>query len=103
MLDKLTRPVVLFRQWRRIWNVAALSEFNDLSLPLVVFDDSKRSICEVQCALCQSIHAACPANHVNEPALVAVCIGYAQRVDESVLEGCKILAKCLVEAVIEVQ
>jgi hypothetical protein len=72
---------------RRVRNVAALAELDNLPLALLFLDHRERSIGEVHVALCTCLKAASPPNHVHEAALVAVDIGDAERIDEAVLEG----------------
>lgn len=100
VLFETASPLVLFRQLRCIGNVAALAELNDLSFSFVIPYDRKRSIGEVHGSLRKPVHTTCPADHVDEAALVAVCIRYAECVDKAMLEWRKALAEGFVETVV---
>ena len=86
-LLKLARPLDWRRQNRSIRNVTTFSKLNNLPLPLHFLGHCKRRIGKVDIALYARLESTGPPNHVHEAALVAIGVGNAECVDETVLEG----------------
>ncbi len=101
MLQESTCPLILFRQWRGIWNVTALAKLNNLSLSMVIFDYCKCRIREIQAALGQLMHTTGPTDHVHKASLVTVRIGNPKCVDEAVLERPETLAERVIEIAVQ--
>ena len=101
MLRKAAGPLIPRWQRCRIRDVTAFSELDYLPLALDILDHSKCSVREVHVTLSQSVHATCPTDRVHEATLVTIGVRYTECVDKAVLERCKALAECFVEAVVE--
>jgi hypothetical protein len=86
---------------RCVRNVAALSELNNLSLSIFLFDHRKCCICEVQIALGTSLKASSPPNRVDKATLIALHVGYAKGIADAMLEGCERYAESRVEDGVE--
>lgn len=88
---------------RSVRNVAALSKFNNLSLPILFFDYSESCIGEVHIALGTSLKTSSPPNHVDKTTLITVRVGYAKGVDKAMFEGCEGYAQGRIECCVESQ
>lgn len=92
LLVETTCPLVWWWHGRCVWDVAALPELDDFPLAIDFFDYGKSGISEVEVTLQESMISTFPADSVDEAALVTICVGDSDGVDEAVLEWSKALA-----------